>query len=336
MPRYVIHFGPHKTGSTYLQLRFSEYRAVMAERGIVFPAVWEFKPHNPSQLKLVEDLRAGNLAALEAEFAALNASAADIVLISAEDLANCGETELALLKRLTAGNEVRLVFYLRRWSGRLPSIWQEGVKQGAVAGLPQFLMTHLIRKTGSGLLDPDTKLQTLAGIFGRDAIRLVCYDMIAGTKLDLFTHFAKHFLGWRNPPAPGDVKRANPSLDPVDIELIRVLNAIHQAQGGARDTGLRDAFMANLGSLDLAVPREAIGRHLTVRRLRDTAQLLETLQTTLSEKYLDLAVPPKPPDRLFKPGVQDLVFAAPEYLLLPGVVPALHAAHAVLFPRGAA
>ena len=40
MTRFIIHIGPHKTGSTYLQNHLTQNRAALIGRGIYYPREW--------------------------------------------------------------------------------------------------------------------------------------------------------------------------------------------------------------------------------------------------------------------------------------------------------
>jgi hypothetical protein len=326
----VIHVGRHKTGSTYLQYRFRAARAALSDRGIHYQACWE-TPHRFGHTLLAAALRAGEVKGLAAPFAALIASGADIVLISAEDLCNLGKEGFAHLRALAGHGRADIVYIFRRWSGLIPSARREGIKHGNTASLPQFLLPHMMRPTASRLLNLDLRLAPMVEVFGRDHVHLVGYDRLRDQRIDLFDHFARSFLGWPDPPS--DVGRTmNASMNAVDTELIRVLNALHQQQGGGRSAELRVRLAAAGAGLDLAVPRAAMAAHVTKLRFRDNGPTLRALQAELAAKYLALMVPPGLNGQLFTPRVEEFAYVAPDYLLAPGVVPALQAARNRLFP----
>ncbi len=330
MPSYVIHVGLHKTGSTYLQYRFREARAALAARGIVYPPQWE-NPRNFGHIVLANALACGNADSLIQDFAALNASDAGIVLISAEDLCNLDKAGLDTLKALTAGNRVDIVFVFRRWSALIPSIWQESIKQGNTATLTHFLLPHVMKPHMSRLLNLDLRLAPIVAAFGQDFVHLVGYHQVRDREIDLFGHFARNFLGWPDPPAAN--RTMNASMTAVDTELIRALSALNQQQGGSRSAELRGRFTAAADSLDLSLPRDAMAGHVTKIRFRDNGPTLRALHAELTAKYLALTVPPKLGGHLFAPRVEEFRYVATDYLLAPGVVPALQAALNALFPE---
>ena len=118
--RFVIHVGPHKTGTTYLQEGFVRMRGALAGRGVHFPAWW-----GPvAQYDLLEKLRAPPNAEAEAQFAELRAAGHQTVLISVEGLLALPRPGVAYLRHLTGDAEVTVVFYTRSWADLLPSTWQ--------------------------------------------------------------------------------------------------------------------------------------------------------------------------------------------------------------------
>ena len=118
MPRYVIHIGPHKTGTTYLQVLFRQLAPQLRQRGIFYPLEW-VGDHSPGHVRLVQRLRAGQDEVLADEFDALHASAYEIVLISAEDLSILPRESVALLKSYLREQPVSILFYFRGWLGLL-------------------------------------------------------------------------------------------------------------------------------------------------------------------------------------------------------------------------
>ena len=68
MPRYLIHVGPHKTGTTYLQLRFDAARKRLREPGVIYPAELSASKMEPSHRKLFLDIRASNISYLRFVF----------------------------------------------------------------------------------------------------------------------------------------------------------------------------------------------------------------------------------------------------------------------------
>jgi hypothetical protein len=318
MPEFIIHIGPHKTGTTYLQLSFKAQRAALAARGVVFPAVWEYAPGNPSHLVLAQLLKAGTTERLAGEFAALRESGARKVLISAEDLSNLDGAAVAHLQALLAGSPVRFVFYFRRWCELVPSSWQESIKQGQFRTLPEFMLLTVQNAAQSRLLNFAHKIGAFTEVFGPDCIELVSYSELRDREMDMFQHFAAEFLDWPDAPAGDAPKQANASRDVATTEILRVMNSMARHHGAPSDK-LRRAFDALQDRAFLAPVVEAIDAHTQMLRFNDGWPALHALHDRLVETYHARMVQPKRPKLLFRLRNKELPYANPAYLLEPGV-----------------
>lgn len=319
MPEFIVHIGPHKTGTTYLQLSFRARRAELEARGIVFPEIWEFAPGNPSQLRLKQRLAEDRTDLLEAEFAALRQSGAARVLISAEDLSNLESGGLALLRRLIGDDKVRIVFYFRRWCELAPSSWQESIKQGQCWGLPEYILISTQNIENSRLLNFSRKIEPFAETFGADAIHLVSYSELRDQEEDMFVHFARNFLDWPDAQPLPELARANASRDAGTTEILRAMNAMARTRLGASPDDLRRRFDRVKGDARLAPVRAAIARHKQFQRFNDGWPALQALHESLVERYHARMLRPKRPGQLFRPRGKELPWIRPEYMLEAGV-----------------
>jgi hypothetical protein len=318
VPDFILHVGPHKTGTTYLQYSMRAAREALAERGIALPAIWEHAPGNPSHSKLVQALRDNQIDTLKAQIDAAAHGAAR-VLISAEDLSNLDVPTYQKLRALLGDNNVRIVFYLRRWTELVPSSWQEGIKHGQTFTLPEFVLMHLHRPMASRLLNFDLKLSAMAEVFGADNISLVSYSELRDTKTDIFTHFAENFLSWTTEPPLPDLQKANASRDPRETELLRALNAMAKRRGGAPADRIRRAMDRSRGAADIAGLIEGMHDYSSTLRFNDDWPVLKNLQNHLIAKYHKSIVPPKRAGELFRTGSTNLRYVAPDWMLRQGV-----------------
>jgi len=108
MPRYVIHVGPHKTGTTFLQTAFTEFRAQLESRGIAYPPYWG---GIHGQYPLVARLQKGGDDSLQDEFSNINDSDIKTVLLSSENFGTLSVDKLRLLSEFINGNSVNMVLY---------------------------------------------------------------------------------------------------------------------------------------------------------------------------------------------------------------------------------
>jgi hypothetical protein len=328
-PAFVFHIGPHKTGTTYLQTRFEALRAALAGQGVLYPPHWQDGP-GKGHAALAARLKAGDYARLAGEFAALLDQPADTVLISAEDLSSLAPDALAALRAMLAGRAARFVFYTRRWSALLPSIWQERVKQGQSYSFPEFLVSCLRNPAETPVLNVSLRLENFGQVFGAASVHLVSHSELEDRGIDLFSHFTANFLHWRDPPTQDGGAPVNASRDAATIEIVRLVNSLSRQRGAVPGDRLRVAF-DRLPERDALRPvMAAIEAHTRTMRLNDRWPGLAALHESLVTQYGARMVAPKRPALLFKPGVRDVPFADPAYLAEPGVAESLRGLHARL------
>lgn len=223
MPKLLLHIGPHKTGSTYIQKYFFDNRDKLLELGVNYPnigfggqygqheIVERIKKLEPEQL--LEYI--ANVLTLESNF------------ISSEnfDRLNAGDIEKlrAGLTKIPNGTDVRIVYFHRNYSDLLPSWWQEEVKHGSIVSFYEFILPHVLRPFSSNIVNPAIVLDLYANVFGKASITIIDYDRARGNiLLPIF-----QLLGIE----VGDVKNEiiNSSLQIEFVEIIRSLNAIAKA-----------------------------------------------------------------------------------------------------------
>ena len=88
MPKYVIHVGPSKTGSKYLQSMLFYSRETLLADGINYPDNWWTQPHQITHDPLLRILRDKRYTEVEEAFRQLNSSGCRIVVLSCEAFAD--------------------------------------------------------------------------------------------------------------------------------------------------------------------------------------------------------------------------------------------------------
>jgi hypothetical protein len=325
MPHYVIHIGPHKTGSTYLQVTFQNLSIPLLERGILYPLQW-VAPHAPGHFALANRLRSGSDAALADEFQELNASSHKTILISSEDLSRLSPENLASLKSYLGGHRTSIVFHCRRWSELLPSSWQETVKHGQSTTLPEFMTNNFINPFASKIINYAILLDHFEKLFGIENIYLVSYSNIVDQGGDIAEHFLRSFLDWPNPP-PIPRLRANPSFAALDVEMIRALNVLEWSASGNRSERLRLRYMRMKSALELSAVFTAMENSRASLRVNENSRGLRTVHEEMFEKYGRRLVPPGSGRYFFVQKLGAIEYISPDYLLVGGVSDALNAAY---------
>lgn len=331
MTRFILHVGPHKTGTSYLQEAFVRTRGLLAERGICYPAFWGATAH----YKLEETLRAGPSPLLEQQFAELRRAGWSAVLVSVEGLASLPPAGLARLRQLIGeDNEAVVVFYVRSWADRLPSHWKQNTKEGGTETLPEYLHERLARPFGSGIVNFRAVLRNCREAFGAAALVLVPYDLVLAEGGDLFAHFAATFLDWHDPP-PLALPRANVSPGPGDTEVIRAINRLETIRLGRAPaphevTGIARRYLWGGSKLAPPVLREALLANIATAAVDETSAGLAELHRQLHAEFGAALVEPRLEGQFFVPRRAEVRYVQRDYLLAPGVAEALHELHRTL------
>ena len=317
MPRFVIHIGPYKTGSTYLQTCLRNNAGALREAGIQLARVWEDNELNPSHTGLVVRLNTERKAELTPLFDDWKKSDVRTVIISCEDLSamSLEPVKVLMLSELLAGSWVEIVYYVRRWSELLWSEWQEYVKQGSCLQLLEVIVHNLRDPIKSRIINIDVCLSVFAEMFGKAAIRVISYDGVIESGEDIFHHFSRCVLGVAT--VRPERRILNPSLSPAQAELLRLFNVYGRQAGIAGGQLLRF-----LQAEHRAVPLTRILDHMTgfvdAIDLDDSDPAVRHVLAEMHAAYGDCAVPPVDQLGFYRAKNVKLPFVRPEYALTPG------------------
>jgi hypothetical protein len=293
VPRYVIHIGPHKTGTTYLQHAFTRLRPELAARGVLYPHKWGNGEHGHHDLPLA--LAQPHGTSMTEAFEALNRSGTDTVLLSSETFSYSSAADIRRLHGLLGGEPATVAFYCRRWSELIPSCWQESVKHGSLNTMPEYVLDCLGDPAVSPIVNFSHILDRYAAVFGADAIRIASYNSILEAGEDLLTHFCRSFLSWDDPPPMG-LGKVNTSLDIVDSEIIRTLNALEWTRARDARQLLYEPYLKAKAGLPVRWIVEKSMQFLVYRlRINDASPALIRLHADILACYRSALVPPSRP-----------------------------------------
>lgn len=321
MPRYLIHIGPHKTGTTALQSGFRRHRDDLLKRGIYYPEHWYLSGDNSTHLPLTRQLRSREKC-LEQEFNELNNSTYSHILISSEDLVDLPWDSIVYFKHIIGDSPVDVVFYCRNWSSLIQSASQEAIKQGRSTTVSEFFANTVINAWDSRVVNFSLVLSMYAKTFKMPNIRLVSYDQVAATGNNLLQHFLQTFANWDQQVLLDDA-RLNVSLDPIDVEIIRVLNMIAWARNRSRGIELRDKYLSHKSRLNLKLISESMCTHLASLEMDENAPPLYDLHRHIFDSFGHCMVDPKPESGLFTPMKKQIKYVSQEYIFEPGVFQAI-------------
>ena len=270
--RVVIHIGPQKTGTTYLQRRLQHVRKRLEKSGIICHLPHDSERGLPggARHRLAGMLIDGSAGAFAQEVAEIRAQGWHCLLISSESLARRTRAQLAPLAEIFAPDQVEIYAYCRRWSDRLPSHWWQNIATGGTVPFPDWFGTVVNGGTGNSILNESLIWRNWAELFGRAAVHLISYDALRQREIDIaddFLHTRLHWPGKFHQPPPRKEVRKTPS--PVEIEITRCLNLQAAAHGKALPGHRRRALLEALRVADFQPFRDMAGDAMQVIPIND-------------------------------------------------------------------
>jgi hypothetical protein len=239
--RVLIHIGPQKTGTTYLQTRLFRLRKRLARDGIVWHLCTSAdlgrkgkpRPRVGKTSDLLDILADGRTEGFAQEVAQLRAAGTRCLVISAEGLSKLQPPKFAPLREILAPDQVEIYIYLRRWSERLPSSWWQQVAGGLSTPFADWLQAKIDDARRDPIVNQSILWRRWGKMFGRETVNILSYDAMRAAKMDLADDFLRNRIGWQGkmelrsePPREAHVRPT-----PLKVEAIRALNALAQEQG---------------------------------------------------------------------------------------------------------
>lgn len=229
----VLHIGPHKTATTYIQNNLFHGRRDLARRGWLYPEIGTMGlpghhdlAHNDA--RYIEE-GADHAAALNA-VAKKAREAGQNIVFSAEGFCRWSPAQFDAFARVMEADRIDLVHVMRDPFDLFYSHWGEEVKQGHSSSLPDRFAEHFNDPLASRRLNP---MVDLARLSRQSTLRLhaVPYEVLRARKIDIYTHIGAEVLGLPDLEV-SNVKAKNVSF-PIELtEFLRVMTLLYGS--GAR------------------------------------------------------------------------------------------------------
>jgi hypothetical protein len=232
-PRLVLHMGPHKTATSYLQYNFHHNRGELLRRGWLYPQTGERVRTAHHDISDLRKTIAGDDNRLTRELRAIGEVAqrqGSNILLSSEGFGLWKPRQLQRLLELLGTDDLHVVYAIRDPLSHFYAIWAQKVKNGADESLPVRYERHFSDPQRSHLLNPLVGLNPVLRQAGTSATILL-YDQIVARKLDIFSVFMDRVLGITDiGPAALDVRNQR---FPIELtEFVRALTPLAGLESG--------------------------------------------------------------------------------------------------------
>lgn len=240
----LVHIGPHKTGSTAIQVAFQEARDQLAQHGVVYASGRGHRPDKAGWALGIRGRPAGSDQPPMKHWRALVREVADAgdqrVCVSNEDFGRATPPQIKRLVGDLGGDAVHVVAVARRLDRYLPSQWQERVKAGDRRSYDDWLRVVLDtrddefawdRKNVWFSHDVGELVARWTEVTGPDRFTLILSDE---ADRELLPRSFEDLLGLPAGTLKPNPSRSNRGLSWAETELIRAVNDIVEEQGWSR------------------------------------------------------------------------------------------------------
>ena len=286
--RFIIHIGPHKTGSTYIQKTLFENKNKLKEVGIVYPDTLNethIAHHDLAEKLYTKQYSEANIILSDMKNTDLD------ILISSENFDRLDEEDVQVLAQALEGYHVEIVFFKRRLDDLLISSWQESIKHGGIESWSKYCFKHLLRPFSSEVLNNSNIVDLYANVFGKETIKIIDFDFAKELKNDISDLL---FQAIEVPKLKGLGRKQsiNQSMAYSIIEILRILNILYIEKNKKTPHHLlREKFIlhASTNPNDKIVLKlkESIENSLETVNLNNTF-IFNHLQSDFETKYKEL------------------------------------------------
>ena len=295
MKKIIFHVGPHKTGSTSLQFRLLKSREWLREHSFEYPAFGiPTSAHVFAHHQICSFLAGGAAGAGDVTASSLRSCVNDHpqIILSSEDFIYLARDKLKAFRDSFYDYDIEVVIFVRSPVDLWPSHWQELVKHGRHETFIEYLGAFCGWNTTiqAQIMNPYVQASKFSDVFGRDHLRIFCYDNIVDSGVDIFEFFCKRVLKLGAPLPPGEPRTLNPSLPPDRIELLRCLNErFLEVTGNSPDATILERYQHLKGNVeasqDYADFREAFKARASEIHLESTQELFRNRERMLLNNF---------------------------------------------------
>ncbi|MDF1606185.1 hypothetical protein [Nocardioides sp. YIM 152315] len=234
----LVHIGPHKTGSTAVQVAFHEARGELAAHGVHYAGSGRRPRLAGRSIGLGRSTARPPMKHWKRLAAEVAAAGDQRVCISSEDFGRATEEQRRRIVDDLGGARVHVVAVVRRFDSYLPSQWQERVKSGVTLSWEEWLRVVLDPAGAESggyewenvwrAHDVHRLLGDWTDVVGPERVTLIVND---GIDRELLPRTFERLLGLPDGVLAPDPSRSNPSLSWAEVELVRAAHLAFDALG---------------------------------------------------------------------------------------------------------
>ncbi len=232
----LVHIGPHKTGSTAVQVALFGAREALAEHGVYYPGGSRRRRRASEQLlrEVHEDGSVrGDLTRWQALVDEMRSSTAPRTCVSDERFGKAADHVVPRIVTDLGDQDVHVVAVARPYETLLPSQWQERVKAGYTASYEDWLRVVLsggprAERDVWHAHDTPALIERWVRHVGAERFTLVVAD--EADRRHLLVVFER-LLGLPEGLLEAEPDRSNRSLALAEVEALRAMNEVHRTRG---------------------------------------------------------------------------------------------------------
>jgi hypothetical protein len=265
--RLVVHIGPHKTASTYIQANLLENRSAMGRVGWVYPTegtdgqmAHHHLAHNSDEYLSVRGPHFHTLKALREA----SSSGGNNIVLSAEGFCRWKPTNFDILADILGFDDYELVYAVRDPLDVFASFWAEEVKQGRSLGFAERFCQEFADPMGSRILNP---MRDINPLLARERARVhaIPYDILYRRGIDIFEHLTKSILGLKE-ISPRISRRVNVKYQIELTEFLRLMTLIEGRGKPTIGADLRFRFTEHVSESEQLELRKLVQENASLAR----------------------------------------------------------------------
>ncbi|WP_170115750.1 sulfotransferase domain-containing protein [Mycoplana dimorpha] len=226
--RLVMHVGPHKTATTYLQANFHHNAEPLLQRGWLYPAIGERVgiAHHDLSDRPDQFLRRDGSAYRDFLMVMQRADREGLnVLLSSEGFRRWRKPHFQAISALIGDRSLHVVYTLRDPLDTFYSFWAQKAGMGSAPSLPKWMERPLRNPSRTAYLNPLREISPVLSLPGVD-YKVLLYDEIRKRQLDIYSYFLQIAL---------DIHDLQPTQQPTNqrlpIELTEFIRLLSKESG---------------------------------------------------------------------------------------------------------